>query len=162
MAAKTTKKAQKASEVTKKSRKKAKTEEVDTKGSSEQIKASDVKIEQSHMESVMVGTEPVEQAVTLLCLKPDELWKMRYSEAESRASQKDAIIAQLTKKMILMQIDPKSLIAAEEAKIEAAQNAANAARNEYRRVMASASARLGVNLSGCAIDPDTGVVVPQN
>lgn len=158
MAAKTTKKAQNADEVKKKGRKVIKKKE---SSQPEEIKLSDVKIEQSHMDSVVVSSEPVQNTNPLKCLKPEELWKMRYVEAEARVSQKDAVIAQLAKKMILMQIDPKGMVAAEDLKIEAANNAANLAKAEYRRIMASASERLGVNLSGCAIDPDTGIVIPQ-
>lgn len=157
MAAKTTKKAQNADEVKKKGRKSTKA----AQPKPEEIKLSDVKVEQSHMDSVVVSAEPVQSTNPLKCLKPEELWKMRYVEAEARVSQREAMIAQLTKKMILMQIDPKGMVAAEDLKIESANNAANSAKAEYRKIMADAGERLGLNLSGCAIDPDTGIVIPQ-
>jgi hypothetical protein len=127
-----------------------------------QIKASEAVVEASHMDSIKMGIEPMAEAPALLSLKPEELWKMRYVEAEIRAASKDAVIAKLTKKVILMQIDPSGLINAEDQKIEAATQAMTISKSEYRQIMAAASERLGVNLSGCAIDPDSGVVIPQS
>lgn len=127
-----------------------------------QIKASEAVVEASHMDAIKTGFEPMAEAPpALLSLKPEELWKMRYVEAEMRAATKDAAIAKLTKKIILMQIDPSGLVNAEDQKIEAATQALTISKSEYRHIVAAAGERLGVDLSGCAIDPDTGIVIPQ-
>lgn len=97
-----------------------------------------------------------------LVLRPDELHKMKLYEVEARAARAEAETCRLRKKYFLALLDPKGTVEAEEKRQEKHLEKAREWAKKHELVIAHISMRLGVDLTECGFDPETGlVVVPQ-
>lgn len=94
----------------------------------------------------------------LLSLTEAELLKMRLADLEAQVAQKDVHLAELRKAYVMVQVDPKGLIAAQEQAKIAANREFDQAKEEYRKVLAAACERLGVDASRASVNPETGVI----
>jgi hypothetical protein len=102
--------------------------------------------------------EPIPEAAGLLAFSKTELDSMRLAELEAQVAQRDSQIAGMAKQILLSQLDPRGLLAAEDAKGANARRAFEQAKAKYRATLTSAAARLGVDPNKVSFDPDTGII----
>lgn len=110
----------------------------------------------------MDSTPPPAEPNVPLMLTQDELFKLRLFESELRAARAEAETCRMRKKWILALLDPKGTVEAEEKRYERWLAEAKAYAGKYETMKARASMRLGIDLSKCGFDTDTGVVVPPD
>lgn len=91
-----------------------------------------------------------------------ELYELRLAEAEIRCAMQEMEAAKFRRLYILALLDPKGRVAAEDKKHEAAAKTVQETRRRYQNVQVMAGKRLGLDLSKCSFDADTGVVIPDS
>ena len=91
-----------------------------------------------------------------------ELYELRLAEAEIRCAQKEIEASKFRRLYILALLDPKGRVAAEEKAHDAALKNIQETRRRYQNVQVMAGKRLGLDLSKCSFDADTGVVIPDS
>jgi len=103
---------------------------------------------------------PVEKAATpeLVSLTEAELLRMRVADLEAQVAQRDVHLAELRKAYVVMQVDPKGLLAAQEQARVTANREFEVAKADYRKVMAVACARFGIDPARASVNPETGVI----
>lgn len=111
-------------------------------------------------EAVTEPVMPVEVAPPQLTQR--ELYELRLAEAEIRCAQKEIEASKFRRLYILALLDPKGRVAAEEKAHEAALKNVHETRRRYQNVQLMAGKRLGLDLSKCSFDADTGVVIPDS
>lgn len=102
------------------------------------------------------AAKPVEE--TLLKFPVETLLRLKLAKQEGETASRDFKLANMQKKLILAQIDPKGLLAAEEAKIQKAKVSFDAAGHAYKTALTSACAALGLPIEKVAFDLETGVI----
>ncbi len=87
-----------------------------------------------------------------------ELFLLRMAQTELRAAQSEAEASKFRRLYILALLDPKGRVLAEEKTGAAAAQAVKDASAKYVGTLQRASKRLGLDLSKCSFDADTGQV----
>ena len=117
---------------------------------------------ESRMAAVELDDTPVSGEPAPKMLTQDELFKLRLYEAEVRHARAESETARMRKKWILALLDPQGSVEKEEARIQRWLDTATDFAKKYENVKAHASMRLGIDLSQCGFDTDTGLVVPPD
>jgi hypothetical protein len=94
----------------------------------------------------------------LLSLTEAELLKMRVADLEAQVAQRDVHLAELRKAYIALQVDPKGMLAAQEQARITANREFEIAKADYRKVLATACARFGIDPARASVNPETGVI----
>lgn len=87
-----------------------------------------------------------------------ELFLLRVAQTELRAAKSEAEASKFRRLYILALLDPKGRVLAEEKTGKAADEAVKDATAKYVGTLQRASKRLGMDLSKCSFDADTGQV----
>jgi hypothetical protein len=92
-------------------------------------------------------------------LTQSELAQLRIFELETKAARAEAETCRLRKKYFLALLDPKGTVEAEEKRYNSWLNDAKEFARKHETLMARISMRLNLDLSKCAFDTETGVVM---
>ncbi len=96
-----------------------------------------------------------------LLMTQNELFQMKLSQAELRIALAEREAAKLRKLFVLAKIDPKGVIEKQEKTISEKESGLKAAQQKFALIRTRVGARLGVDMTTCGFDPDTGEVVPR-
>lgn len=132
-------------------------QEVDVEQAPIQRKRKQKQVEEAVVEAPAV---PVEAPPPQLTQR--ELYELRLAEAEIRCAQKEMEASKFRRLYILALLDPKGRVAAEEKAHDAALKSVQETRRHYQNIQVLAGKRLGLDLSKCSFDADTGVVIPDS
>lgn len=92
-------------------------------------------------------------------LTQSELSQLRIFELEAKAARAEAETCRLRKKYFLALLDPKGTVEAEEKRYNLWLSETKEFARKHETLMARISMRLNLDLSKCAFDTETGVVM---
>jgi hypothetical protein len=110
-------------------------------------------------EPVMAAAEGADAPPGPPMLTQSELAQLRIFELEAKAARAEAETCRLRKKYFLALLDPKGTVEAEEKRQNSWLSEAKEFALKHETLMARISMRLNLDLSKCAFDTDTGVVM---
>lgn len=108
---------------------------------------------------IEVAEEPVVSAPSMPThVSISDLWAMRFAQQEKKTAEAQADAARMQRLYVLAKIDPKGLVLGIEKKLDDAKAAVEAAENRALIAKKRMEHALGRQLTGLAIDPDSGEV----
>ena len=110
-------------------------------------------------EPVQAASGDVDAPVGPPMLTQSELAQLRIFELEAKAARAEAETCRLRKKYFLALLDPKGTVESEEKRHNSWLNDAKEFARKHETLMARISMRLNLDLSKCAFDTETGVVM---
>ncbi len=96
-----------------------------------------------------------------LLMTQSELFQMKLAQAELRIALAERESAKLRKLFVLAKIDPKGVIEKQEKTISEREHGLKEAQQKFALIRTRVGTRLGVDMTTCGFDPDTGEVVPR-